>query len=458
MEYQTPSMFDENGFNILSPTVQMMRGEGFNSSPQSSFRYNGESPQQTAMYNNMNPYNGYYNQQSPPPGFTAMNQPMYGEQYQQQSYNPYATMQQQNNYGYAYSYQPNNSYYTDSYTPNFYDRIVEEGNRIGDGIVHAMTQNVQQQQVDQYGNNDHLIKTDMWGRPIGEYSYQEIKEMNAPIYNHLYRTGAMSLSDYCSLNNGGISFIGVDGKTVRVGASDNWFVGSERIQRQKQMMAEQQRLYEEQMDTWNVCMDLNKKYLMEEGRTDELNRINTEQSVQYQEYMQKLQKYHYDIIQYDNWYDNMCRYVDTWQRSDQPGYVTPLNEKYINDWNKLYERRTKDYPKSYGVDEFFNQGIMECQIIDDMAHDAEIEERKVDILYSRERFRQDLHMRVPAYDPVTGTAAIPVSMNVSDIEITLPEHLKRERYIKRRQAFENTIFRDNRFVEREGIPIQGVRG
>ena len=35
-------------------------------------------------------------------------------------------------------------------------------------------------------------------------------------------------------------------------------------------------------------------------------------------------------------------------------------------------------------------------------------------------------------------------MNVSDIEITLPEHLKRERYEKRRQRFIDTIYQDNR--------------
>ena len=119
-------------------------------------------------------------------------------------------------------------------------------------------------------------------------------------------------------------------------------------------------------------------------------------------------------------------------------------EKYITDWNKLYERRTKPYPDSYGVDEFFNKGIMTNQIIDNMAHDAEIRERRVDILFDQQKCRELFGNMFPSYDPITGTSCAPVSMNVSDIEITLPENLKRERYLQRRQAFENTIFRDNR--------------
>lgn len=449
MEYKTPSMFDENGFNILSPTVQMMRAEGNNPSAQSSFRYNGDNPQQTAMNNQMNPfaYNGYYQSpMNPPAGFTPMAQPNYGGfGYQYQSANPYASMMQGNmNNGIAYSYNPQYGMYdpyTQPYNPYAYtnqDVIANEGRKAKEMLQSAM--NPQNNQINE---NVPMIKYDPWGRPIGEYSYSEIKERNAPIYNQLYKSGAMPLSEYCSFNNGGISFTGVDGKTVRVGCND-WYAGYDRIQQQKMIWEEQQKLYNENLQSWKICIEVNKKFLKDEGMDEEARRIEVEQSEQYREYTYKLQQYHYSILQFDNWYDNMCAFVNTWKRSDKPGYVTPYVEKYITDWNKLYERRTKPYPDSYGVDEFFNKGIMTNQIIDNMAHDAEIRERRVDILFDQQKCRELFGNMFPSYDPITGTSCAPVSMNVSDIEITLPENLKRERYLQRRQAFENTIFRDNR--------------
>lgn len=457
MEFTTPSMFDENGFNVLSPTVQMMRAEGANPSAQSSFRYNGENPQQTAINNNMNPYmyNGYYQTQTPyamvdntnpPPGFVPMNQPNYGGN---QSYNPYATMLQ-NNMGYsaAYSYQPHNRVYdplTQPINPNvpgFYQQMVDDGSKAREMLQSAMrpvVNNIQNTQYQYYGT-EPVIKYDYWGNPIGEYTYSEIKERNAPIYNQLYMNGVMNLSDYCSMNNGGISFTGIDGKTVRVGYDNGWYAGYNRIQQQKAMYEEQQKLYNENLQAWQMCANVARKCLEGEGMVQEAAELNLAAQ---QEHQQKLHKYHTDILSFDNWYDNMCAYVNTWNRSDKPGYVSPLVEKYVYNWNKLYDRRTKNYPEHYGVDEYFNKGIMTNQIIDDMAHDAELRERRVDLLFDQNKCRELFGQMFPSYDPVTGTSCAPVSMNVSDIEITLPENLKRERYLQRRQAFENTIFKDN---------------
>lgn len=458
MEYRTSSMFDENGFNVLSPTVQMMRAEGSIPSAQSSFRYNGDTPQQTAMNNNMNPYayndynqNAMVNGMNPPPGFTPMNQLNYvGFQQQQQSYNPYASMLQGNmGYSAAYSYQPPQRVY-DPYTqmidpnvPGFHQQMINEGRDARKMLQEAMNPASNNTNNAQYYGTEPVIKYDYWGNPVGEYTYYEIKERNAPIYNQLYNNGVMNLSDYCSMNNGGISFTGVDGKTVRVGYDNGWYAGYDRIQQQKALYEQQQKLYNDNLQSWQICMNVNKKYLRDEGLEDEAAKIDLETSQQYQEYQQKIYKYHTDIINYDRWYDEMCAYVNTWQRSDKPGYVSPLVEKYIYNWNKLYDRRTKNYPEHYGVDEYFNKGIMTSQIIDDMAHDAELRERRVDLLFDQNKCRELFGQMFPSYDPVTGTSCAPISMNVSDIEITLPENLKRERYLQRRQAFENTIFKDN---------------
>lgn len=452
MEYKTPSMFDENGFNILSPTMQMIRAEGNSPSAQSSFKYNGDNPQQTATNNNMiNPYNvqNQYNivtGANTPPGFTPMNQPNYSGFGYYHNTNPYDNILTYCYNNSVYNYQPQHRSY-DPYSTsqiNQYDYINTKNKIIEDGQkAKAILQNAMNFSTNyQYSVNEPMIKYDPWGRPIGEYSYNEIKEYNAPIYNQLYNSGIMNLSDYCSINNGGISFVGVDGKIVKVGCNDGWYTGYDRIQQQKLVWEEQQKLYNDNLQAWQICVSINKKFLKDEGMDDELRKL--EQSETSEQNMQKLQQYHYNILQYDKWYDDMCAYVNTWQRSDTPGYITPYVQKYIHDWNKLYDRRTKSYPDSYGADEFFNNGIMMNQIIDDMAHDSELRERRVDLLFSQQKCRELFGNLFPSYDPITGTSCAPVSMNVSDIEITLPENLKRERYLQRRQAFENTIFRDNR--------------
>lgn len=431
MEYQTPSMFDESGFNILSPTVQMMRAEGTNPSAQSSFRYNGDNPQQTAMMNNMNYQNQYAGSFgiNPPPGFTPMyQQPNYGGFGYQ---NPYYNI----GGGVAYSYTPRQY---DPYPNAFQQQMEMEGRKAKEILQSAMNPPQETQYID-----TGYTGYDAWGRPITQ---SDIKERNAPIYNNLYNSGAMSLSEYCSFNNGGISYIGVDGRTVRVGFGDNWYAGYDRIQQQKMIQQEQQKMYEEHMNAWNICRNINAKFLKDEGREEEAAFVQMEQSVEFQNKLNKLHEYHYKILQFDSMYDNMCAYMNTWQRSDKLGskYVSPVKEQYVDHWNKLYERRTKQYPEHYGVDEFFNQGIMECQIIDDMAYDAELRAKRVDTLFDQQRCRELFGNMFPTYDPVSGTSCAPVSMNVSDIEITLPEHLKRDRYIQKRQAFENTIFGDNR--------------
>ena len=38
MEYHMPSQFNQNGFNVMNPGVQMMGGVGYNPTPQ-SFTY-----------------------------------------------------------------------------------------------------------------------------------------------------------------------------------------------------------------------------------------------------------------------------------------------------------------------------------------------------------------------------------------------------------------------------------
>lgn len=91
MEFHTPSAFDSNGFNVMSPIVQN-GGVGYNPTP--SFKYNGEDPYQTQMQNQNYQYYSslgqmasqqmqyYQNPQSYTTGYVGSynpyQQPMYG--------------------------------------------------------------------------------------------------------------------------------------------------------------------------------------------------------------------------------------------------------------------------------------------------------------------------------------------------------------------------------------------
>lgn len=464
MEYQTPSMFDENGFNMLSPNAHMFRPEGNPPSGQSSFVYNGDSPQQTAMNNNLNPYqyNGYYQSQNqypmvdgtnPPPGFIPMNPPVYGGyQQQQQPYNPYTTllMQQGNdNNGYAYNYQPNQSMY-DPYTypqqnnQMTVDQIADYGHRMKTMLQDAMNPQVQQQSMQQpyqYDDMQPIIKYDAYGRPIGEYSYQEIKEMNAPIYNQLYRSGAMSLSEYCTMNNGGISFIDTHGRTVRLNTNDNWY-GSSRIQQQQRAYQEYQQLYNENMTAWQICININRNYMKSEYGEQYVQQIDEEAEYNRKK-QERINQYRESERQDEYRYNCLCAVVNSMKRSTDKGYVTPYLEQYIKNWNTNYNRVVEKYSDSYDFNDYLNKGILENQIIDEMEYEAKQRERRVDLMFSKQKCQNLFGQMFPTYDPVTGTSCAPVSMGVSDLEIKLPEHLKRDRYLNRKYKFTNTIFSNN---------------
>lgn len=105
MDYYTPSAFDANGFNVMSPIVQN-GGVGYNPTP--SFKYNGGDPQQTQMqnfqyYSNMGQFASqqmqyYQNPQSYTNGYVG-------------SYNPY----QYGYYNQGYTQQQRADIYREAY-------------------------------------------------------------------------------------------------------------------------------------------------------------------------------------------------------------------------------------------------------------------------------------------------------------------------------------------------------
>lgn len=114
MEYHMPSQFNQNGFNVMNPGVQMMGGVGYNPTPQ-SFTYNGENPYLTYLQNQNYNYDDYCKLGNDASSFlqqaqqTAMNVQQPQQQYY---YNPI----------YGYNQQP---YYSEQDVSQAYNQMYD---------------------------------------------------------------------------------------------------------------------------------------------------------------------------------------------------------------------------------------------------------------------------------------------------------------------------------------------
>lgn len=200
-------------------------------------------------------------------------------------------------------------------------------------------------------------------------------------------------------------------------------------------------MYNEQMETWNMLRRLNNRFF---GKEDDIDQTNEE----YQQkmlYYNKWQKYYYDRAVDEYNMDCLSSFIQSLPNSTQKGYMSPVKENIVTRWNNYYHQRNDKYPENYGIDEFFNKGIMVGMIIDDMEDDAKRKERQLNRLYDQKAFRQMLHEINPFYDPEGGYDRRGVRrLGVDDIEITLPPHLAQKEYVERRQKFMDTIFKDQR--------------
>lgn len=386
MEYHLPSQFDSNGVNIMSPIVQN-GGVGYPTPP--GFKYNGDSPQQTMQQNFNNPY-------------------------QQQYGSPYST-----------------GMYTSA---NPYEYYCQMGQQAAQQLNAANTQF--QQLVFNYGYINPYYP--------GYGYYQQPATIN---YHDMYNNGQMGLSDYLYYDNGGLSYTFTDttGHEVTIGArsaTEEWYgAATSAFQRQQEYQKNYMNMYNEQMETWNMLRRLNNRFF---GKEDDIDKTNEE----YQQkmlYYNKWQKYYYDRAVDEYNMDCLSSFIQSLPNSTQKGYMSPVKENIVTRWNNYYHQRNDKYPENYGIDEFFNKGIMVGMIIDDMEDDAKRKERQLNRLYDQKAFRQMLHEINPFYDPEGGYDRRGVRrLGVDDIEITLPPHLAQKEYVERRQKFMDTIFKDQR--------------
>lgn len=373
MEYHMPSQFDQNGFNVLSPGVQLMQGGvGYTPTPQ-SFTYSGENPYLTYLKNQNQSYDDYCK--------LGADASSYLQQAQQIAMG---------------TQQPQNTYYNPIY-----------GNQYG------------------YYN---------------QYPTQDINQ----VYNQMYANGQMNLTEYCCYNNGGINF--VDSNTnrfVQTDPNDDWYGYATRsMQKRQQQQQEYEKEYNNQVFAWKLCSTVADNYF----HRDKENTVELEQKIAY---FNKLNAYRQACAQDEYQMDCWASFVRSLPNSTQKGYVSPLKAQLVTHWNNYYHERNDKFPESYGLDDYFNKGIMNNMILDLYIHDAKLNERKLRAksLFSREAFKNFLHEQVPSYDPVSETGLIfnrTVGGGIGDIEIRLPEHLARNEYTQRKIKFMDSIFADNR--------------
>lgn len=356
MEYQLPSQFDSNGFNMASPIVQNM-GVGYQYPTPNTFRYNGDSPYQTQIQNQQN-YNYYTTL-----GQQASQQLQY---YQNPQYN-------QPQYGY---YQ--NPYYYQQQPTNF--------------------------------------------------DYTEM-------YRDMYINGDLSLADYCQFANS--SMFNQPQQQINSPYYNEWYASAINLQQRR---LEQQRLYQQQCQEQAAAWELARQCYRRYYGIDEPSREQVQQQEQYIDYMQRWDAYRRQKAQYDYEQNQIISFMSTLDTSDRKGYVSPFVQQIKDKWNKIWLERNGNLPKDYGIDEYFNGGILRDQILNDMEYEMKERQKKLNRLYDQRNLRNIIHSNHPDYDPITGASLLGAKrLDIGDIEVKLPPELSSTEYIARRNRFINSV-------------------
>lgn len=272
------------------------------------------------------------------------------------------------------------------------------------------------------------------------YNYQQsYDQVKAKTFDEAYANGQMPLSQYTYYNNGG--FHNYRGNNYQYGRSDDWFANAANY---SMMQQERQRQYLEeqrvQMECWKILFRVHERY---QGiYNSETEQTRFEQKVLFD---QAMQAYLYQVQQEEMQQGHLEDIMNKATKSTDKGYVSPVKMALITNWNNYYHLRNDNYPKEYGVDEFFNQGIMTNQIIDHMVDDANRKERELFSQYNKQEFRQAMHQMYPHYDPLSGRTIESGRLSLDDMEVQLPPQISEDEYFKRKQSFINSIMNNHSF-------------
>lgn len=256
------------------------------------------------------------------------------------------------------------------------------------------------------------------------------------VYQQAYVSGEMPLSDYIGYNNGGIKPFNTGYGSMMRNSNDWYSNAATYISNQQQAYKTYNEQYQNQMDTWNALIKVNNNFF----GIDENVSPNMETRI---DIANQWQNFYYQKQQEEIRYDNLVRFMNNATNSTQKGYMSPNKENVYRCWNEYYNKKKEKYGTDYTLEDFFNKGIMGNMLMDTLIEEAEEREKEVFRQYSKQDFRNTMHSFHPDYDPYTGTTTTPHrSLNIDDLEISLPPHLAREEYAKRREEFINTIFRN----------------
>lgn len=355
MEYQLPSQFDSNGFNMASPIMQNM-GVGYQYPTPNTFRYNGDNPYQTQLQN-------------------------------QQNYNYYTTLGQQ------------------------------------------ASQQLQYYQAPQYNQPQYgYYQNPYYNQQPTNFDYTEI-------YRDMYVNGEIGLTDYCSYANS--AMFNQPHQQVSAPYYNEWYASAINLQQRR---LEQQRLYQQQCQEQAAAWELARQCYRRYNGMDEPTREQIQQQEQYIDYIQRWDAYRRQKAQYDYEQNQIISFMSTLDTSDRKGYVSPFVQQIKDKWNKIWLERNGNLPKDYGIDEYFNGGILRDQILNDMEYEMKERQKKLNRLYDQKNLRNIIHNNHPDYDPITGASLLGAKrLDIGDIEIKLPPELSNTEYIARRNRFINSV-------------------
>lgn len=275
----------------------------------------------------------------------------------------------------------------------------------------------------------------------------QVQTTKEQYYKKAYNDGLISISDYCYYGNAGYN---VNNQPTQqpINPFGSWY--SQGMNTMAQQQIEQKRVQEEYQNQLFVHNMLCKVAASANGKEydpDELNKRIQKQ--------QEWERYYFEKAKQEQQASNFKNFIYSLPNSTQKNYVSPIQAGYSYGWYKLWHERNDKYPENYGIDEFFNGGIMGNQIIDEYDRIAKDNEKKLDRLYDRQDFRNYMHSLHPEYDPVAGAATnMGWKLGIDDLSISVPPELAKNEYLQRRQKFMDTIFADNRLnlLPRNNIP------
>ena len=303
-----------------------------------------------------------------------------------------------------------------------------------------MPQQLPQQQF--MNNNPYYYQQPMFQQQyynpdyVDEYRYNNPQIRNQ-VFINAYNSGQLKMSDFVMCTDPATMYYANNQPQQQYYPTDAWgyqMNGYQNYMQQQQLM---QQRYQEQLKVMEIGYRVASRCT---GNTVPFEELYTKRV----EYQQKMQTYKYQLAMKDAEYKQLDAIIERCDTSLRKGYVSPLRKAVFAHMSTIYEARHKDVPEDYGLNEFLNEGVAKTIIFNQMKMDQKHRERELFRLYDDASCRHAISQLSPGYDPISGLSAKGFKINKHDIDITLDPSIEQREYSKRRQAFIDSIMKDNR--------------